>query len=129
MRTLKLLLTDKYYRWATIEALKIKLSGLPGVKNIVFWNYAHKVHKMNQWAMPLNDSKIFFFTALVRLKASLESQNKRLFEEAKSDLLRNELINEPTLQEFREWLVNINEKEEDLSKIEKLLIGYRNRKA
>lgn len=35
MRTLKLLLTNKYYRWATLERLKLKFLSLPGIKHIV----------------------------------------------------------------------------------------------
>ena len=37
-----LFFTDKFYRWSRIEYFKLKISGLPGIKQIVFWSKYRK---------------------------------------------------------------------------------------
>lgn len=85
MRKLKLLFTNKYYRWATLEGIKLKLISLPGIKHIVSKYYEYKIHKkiqnMSQWEQYMalrnmeNDSKEFsLISALIRLQASIMAE-------------------------------------------------------
>ena len=137
MRRLKLLFTDKYYRWATLERLKLKLISLPGIKHIVSWYHAYKLYKkmqnMNQWEQYIalrnieNNSKEFCFTAaLTRLQVCImaEGENKELFEMAKSDVLCNEIINEAKYKDFKEWLEGIDSSEKDYSRVQELINSF-----
>lgn len=74
-----------------------------------------------------NDSKKSCFVyALIRLQACImaEGENKELFEQAKSDVLCNEKINEPQLRYFKEWLENIDSSEKDYSRVQKLINSF-----
>lgn len=137
MRTLKLLLTNKYYRWAILERLKLKILSLPGIKHFVAWNYAYKMHKkmknMDQWEQYVemreienNSKKFCFIAALIRLKAGImaKDENEELFQQAKADILSNEIINEPICQDFKKWLINIDSNEQDYSKVEELINSF-----
>lgn len=137
MRSLKLLFTSKYYRWAILEKLKLKFILLPGIKHIIAWKNAYKTYKKikdkNQWEQYVemknieNHSKKFsFIGALIRLQACImaEGENTELFEQAKSDVLCNEEINEPKLKDFKEWLEKIDSSEKDYSRIEKLINSF-----
>lgn len=137
MRTLKLLLTDKYYRWATLKKLELKFLSLPGVKHIVDWNYAYKMNKnmqdVSQWEQYLEmkkvekDSETFcFVAALTRLQVCImaEGECKETFEQAKADVLSNEITNEPQLREFKEWLENIESRENNYSRVQKLINSF-----
>lgn len=134
MRKLKLLLTNKSYRWATFESLKLKLMSFPLIKNVVSWYYAYKMYNkmknMSPWEQhqikrkEINDSKKFcFLAALIRLKICImaKGENKELFEAAKSDILCNEIINEKRFKDFKEWLESVNSTEKDHSKIDEII--------
>lgn len=137
MRTLKLLLTNKYYRWARLEKLKLKILSLPGIKHIIAWNYAYKMYKkmknMNQWEQYVemrevenNSKKFSFVAALIRLEACImaKGENEELFQQAKADVLGNEIINELIYQDFKNWLINIDSSEQDYSRIEELINSF-----
>ena len=132
MRGLKLLFTDKYYRWATLESLKLRMISLPAIRHIVSWYRALKMQMqgMNRWEQYVamknieNNSKEFSFTgALIRLQACImaEGENKELFEKAKSAVLCNEIINEEKYKDFKEWLEGIDSSEKDYSRVQKLI--------
>ena len=140
MRTLKLLLTDKYYRWATLEKFKLRLLSIPTIKHTVAWFYAYKLYvKMrgkNKWEKYVeiknmeNDLKKFYFVAkLIRLEACIinkcsTEEVKEMFNQTKSAILRNEMINEPYLKEFKSWLESIDSSETDYSRIRELINSY-----
>lgn len=137
MRELKLLFTDKYYRWAILERLKLNLISLPGVKNIISWYYAYKMHKkmknIDRWEQYVllrkmeNDSiKSTFISALIRLEVCImaEGEIKELFEKAKSDVLCNEIIKEPKYKDFKEWLEGIDSSEKDYSRVKELINSF-----
>ena len=137
MRTLKLLLTDKYFRWANSERLKLKFLSLPIIKNIVVWHYMYKMYKkikgLDRWEqyvevknMENNSKKICFVAALIRLLACImaEDENEEIFEQAKSDVLCNEEINEPCLKDFKKWLEGTTSSEKDYSRVQELINSY-----
>lgn len=137
MRTLKLLLTNKIYRQATLERLKLKFLLLPGIKNIVAWIYSYKVHKkmknMDNWDKHVamrnmeNDSKTFcFVSALICLQACImaEGEEEELFQQARSNVLSNNIINQPHLKEFKEWLEKIDSSEKDFSRVQDLINSF-----
>lgn len=95
MRTLKLLLTDQYFRWAILERLKLKFLSLPCISHIVVWQYAYRMHKkmkgMDQWEQYVamrneenNSKKFCFVAALIRLEVCImaEGENEELFQKA-----------------------------------------------
>lgn len=137
MRGIKLLFTNKYYRWAILEKLKLKLISLLGIKHIVAWIHGYKMHKemqnMNQWERYVafreleNNTKTYgFVCALIRLKVCImtEFSNKELFEQAKSDVLCNEIIAGAKYKEFREWVQGIDLAEKDYSRVEELINSF-----
>ncbi len=137
MRTLKLLLINKYYRWATLESIKLKFLSLPIIKHIVAWYHTYKIYKkmqgMNQWEQYVevknmeNETKKFcFVAALIRLEACImaEGENEEIFEQAKLDVLCNEKINEPCLKDFKKWLESITSSEKDYSRVQELINSY-----
>lgn len=140
MRKLKLLFTNKDYRWATLEGLKLKFTSLPVIKHIFSCYYAYKMHNKTK-NMSIRDrniafrkmernSKEFCFTAaLIRLQACImaegENENlEELFENAKSDVLSNEIINEAKYKDFKDWLEGINSSEKDYSRVQELINSF-----
>lgn len=92
-----------------------------------------KMQCMSQWEQYVemknvenNSRKFCFVAALIRLQACImaEGENKELFEQAKSDVLCNEEINEPTLKNFKEWLEKIDSSEKDYSRVQKLINSF-----
>ena len=99
MKALKRLLTNKYYRWATLEKIKLRFLSLPIVKQIVTWYHTYKIYKkiqgMDQWEQYVevkkmeNGSKRFcFVAALIRLEVCImaEGEKEEMFEQAKLDV-------------------------------------------
>ena len=137
MRTLKLLLTDKYYRWARIERLRLKFVSLPIIENIAAWYYTYKMHRkiqsMSQWKrcaglrnVEENSKEFEFTTALIRLQVCImaNGKNRKLFEQAKFEVLCNEMINEAKYKDFRKWLEEIDSSESDYSKVQELVNSF-----
>lgn len=134
MRTLKLLFTEKYFRKAFVGMLKYKFLALPGIRHIAGLRCTYKMYQrikdMDQWDLYVetrriqnNSNKVKFITALVRLSLSImaKEENEELFEQAKSDVLSNELINEPEYREFKEWVEGIEVTETDYSRVDEII--------
>lgn len=134
MKALKLLFTNKYYRWATLERIKLKFISLPIIKYIVAWYYMYKKmqgkYPWEQYVEVKNmedETKRFSFVAeLARLQACImaEGENEELFEQAKLDVLCNEEINKPRLKDFKKWLEGITSSEKDYSRVQELINSY-----
>ena len=138
---LKLLVTDKYYRWAKLEKLKLKIVSLPGIKRIIVLYGEYKMYKkmkgMDNWEkyvamknFEYNSQKYRFCMALLRLEVAIMVDNidKELFYQAKEDVLSNDIINEPNLKEFKQWLIEIDHNETDYSKVQEVINSFTNTK-
>lgn len=88
---------------------------------------------MDQWEQYVamrnmeNDSKKNrFLAALIRLEVCIkaEGEKEELFQQAKSDLLCNEIIDEPAFEDFKSWLVGIDSSEKDYSKVQELINSF-----
>ncbi len=144
MRKLKLLFTNKYYRWATLELVKNKLKSLPVITHIISWYYTcmwyrgYKIcKKMPNMGIEVKDierkevdkylTEYSFLCALIRLKLCIMAENKNkelkeLFEKAKSDILDNEIITK--YKDFKEWVEDINFNEKDYSRVQELIDSF-----
>ena len=102
MRTLKLLLTNKYYRWATLEKIKLKFLSLPIIKDYVEIKNRERD----------NEIKNFIIT-LIRLEACVTGDrgNEELFEQTKLDVLCSEVLYKLCLKDFKKWLESITSSE------------------
>lgn len=134
MRTLKLLLTSKNFRRLMLEKLKLKLVSLPGIKDMIAYYQVYKLNKQmrgkDNWEQYLavknyeNHSDIkCFIMQLLCLQACMmaEGNNEELFEDAKSKILDNQIINELRFKEFKDWLESIDSTEKDYSRIQELI--------
>ena len=54
-------------------------------------------------------------------KANILDDNEKLFEDAKSRILDNQIINELRFKEFKDWLESIDSTEKDYSKVQELI--------
>ena len=135
------LLTSKLFWVKILKYLKVKLMYLPGVHYIVVRYMAYKEFKENM--------KLDNWERYVRRKEKTQKAEKKLaqecfckklslleliilsesvdemeFNERKSEVLSDEMINAPELKEFKEWLENYsadNIDYTDYSKIEGVL--------
>lgn len=134
MRTLKLLLTSKNFRRLMLEKLKLKLVSLPCIKDMIAYYQVYKLNKQmrgkDNWEQYLavknyeNHSDIkCFIMQLLCLQACMmaEGNNEELFEDAKSKILDNQIINELRFKEFKDWLESIDSTEKDYSRIQELI--------
>ena len=141
MRTLKLLLTSKNFRWAMLEKLKLKFVSLPGIKDVIAYYQVYKFKKQirgkDNWERYVavknyeNHSNIkCFIMQLLCLQASMmaEGNNEEIFEKEKSKILDNELINEARFKDFKDWLESIDSTEKDYSKIKELITSLSEQK-
>lgn len=141
MRTLKLLLTSKNFRWAILEKLKLKLVSLPGIKDAIAYYQVYKFNKKTKgkdnWDRYVLSKKYVnsidirtFIMQLLRLQACMmaEGNNEELFEDAKSNILGNEIINEARFKEFKDWLESIDSTEKNYSKIQELITSLSEQK-
>lgn len=137
MKKVKLFFTDKYYRRATLESLKLTLLSLPGIKHIFYMYHTYRLHKkvqnMDNWERYIkfknlenNSNKFCFTAALTRLQICImaEGEYEEFFEQAKTDILSNKLINEEKYKDFKEWLESINSTEKSYSKVQEILNGF-----
>ena len=53
-----------------------------------------------------------------------KGENEELFQQAKAEILNNEIINEPNYQDFKNWLINIDSNEQDYSRVEELINSF-----
>ena len=67
---------------------------------------------------------------LLRLQACMmaEGNNEELFEDAKSNILGNEIINEARFKDFKDWLESIDSTEKNYSKIQELITSLSEQK-
>lgn len=124
----------RYRLWAIKKFLALKCVTLPGIKHIIPWIYTYKFQKKTKnWSkwdtyvelktMEANVKQACFYSALIRLQALIISGNpeKDLFERTKSDILNNEIIDDPQYEEFKNWLQSIDINEKDFSKIKEVV--------
>ena len=134
MRTLKLLLTSKNFRLVMLEKLKLKFISLPGIKDVIAYYQVYKFNKQmrgkdnwEQYMAVKNYEKhsdiACFSMQLLCLQACMmaEGNNEKLFEDAKSRILDNQIINELRFKEFKDWLESIDSTEKDYSKVQELI--------
>lgn len=134
MRTLKLLFTEKYFRKAFVGMLKYRFLALPGIRHITgligTYKMYQKIKDMDQWDLYVetrriqnNSNRTKFVTALIQLSLSImaKGKNEELFNQAKSDVLSNELINEPEYGEFKKWVESIDVTETDYSRVDEII--------
>ena len=142
MRKNKLVLffTDKRYRFATLELLKIRFTTLPGIKQIISlwaqWRFYKKTENMDSWeryvAIKNEESwheKFTFTCKLIRLYASImaedEYRNDEDFLKNKQEVLECKLMTEEEdLCKFREWVESITPDERDSSQVKDVFNKY-----
>lgn len=136
---LVLFFTDKKYRFATLELLKIKFTTLPGIKHIISlcaqWRFYKKTQHMDSWEryVSLKNAETWYETfsftcKLIRLYASImaegEYRNDGDFLKNKQEVLECKLMAEEELREFREWVENITPDERDGSLVKDVFDRY-----
>lgn len=134
---LKLLIKDKYYREARLELLKIKIISLPVIKHVIGWYEAYKMCKqmkgMDNWEQYVTiknkeviSQRYCFAMALLRLEVVIMANDidEEMFYQAKKDVLSYDIINEPDLREFKQWLEAINQDETDYSKVQEVIDSF-----
>lgn len=136
---LVLFFTDKMYRRATLELLRLKFCTLPGIRNIisywVSWRFVQKTRHMDSWEqyvalknMEHQTEKFVFTSRLIRLYASImaegEYRNDEDFLKCKQEVLECKLMEEEKLREFREWLEGIGPDETDGTRVKAVFDSY-----
>ena len=131
--------TNKIYRKATIELLKIKFLKLPGIRNIfsfwVNWRFAQKTQHMDPWErhvflkkMEHQTEQFVFTSCLIRLYASIvavgEYRNDEDFLKCKQEVLECKFIQQEELREFREWVQQIEPDETDGTRVKDMFDKY-----
>lgn len=127
-----LFFTDKFYRWSRMQYFKLKLSDLPIIKDIVIWNHVRKFRNrtknMTSWErymevkeIEARNNKLHFISLILNLKTEMTTRDGANFEEAKSNLLAAELINEPEFKEFKSWVESLDLSEENCSKFDEVI--------
>lgn len=141
MRKNKLVLffTDKRYRFATLQQLKIWFTTLPGIKHIISfwvqWRFFKKTEHMDSWeryvAIKNEESwneKFVFTCRLIHLYTSIvaegEYRNDEDFLKSKQEVLECKLMAEEDLREFREWVENITPAERDGTRVKDVFDKY-----
>ena len=135
-----LFFTDKNYRFATLELLKIKFTTLPGIKHIISlcaqWRFYKKTQHMDSWERHVAlknveywNEKFVFTCKLIRLYASImaedEYRNDEDFLKNKQEVLECKLMaEEEDLREFREWVKSITPDERDGSRVKDVFDRY-----
>ena len=130
MKSLKLFLTDKNYRFARIESIKVKIISFPIIKKIISWFHVLRFNKemkntssFEQYLalkkFESDTEKLAFVTQLTILEISImaDGENDEMFYEAKSKILGSKTINWPELKEFKTWLEGIDSSEKDYLKV------------
>lgn len=142
---LQLLFTSKLYRRVTILLLKNKILSLPGIRNIISLYETHEMYKgihelsnfdqytaiktleSNSNIDKISSQNFCFKLSLILLKTVITSNDtsEKEFEQAKNDVLSYEdIINNPNLQEFKEWVENIDKNETDYSKVQAVINSF-----
>ena len=136
---LVLFFTDKRYRFATLELLKINFTTLPGIKHIISlwksWRFFKKTEHMDSWESYVAikneecwNEKFVFTCRLIRLYASImaddEHRNDEDFLKHKQEVLECKLMSEESLREFREWIENITPDERDGTRVKDVFDEY-----
>lgn len=136
---LVLFFTDAMYRKATLEHLKIKFLDLPIIRNIFYfvvsWRFVKKTENMDSWEQHLAFKKLeyetqefVFCSCLVRLYAYIVSEgeyrNDADFLKCKQELLECKIIQEKDLQEFREYVQQLESNETDGTRIKAVFDSY-----
>lgn len=67
------------------------------------------------------NNKLHFISLILNLKTEMTTRDGANFEEAKSNLLAAELINEPEFKEFKSWVESLDLSEENCSKFDEVI--------
>lgn len=129
---LVLFFTDKMYRKATLEWMKIKFTTLPGIRHIISLRFQYRFFKktqhMDSWERHVelknfeHQTEEFIFTSrLIRLYLSIiaegDLRNDEDFLKCKQEVLECKMIEQANLQEFREWVEGITPDETDGTRV------------
>lgn len=117
-----------------MQYFKLKLSDLPIIKDIVIWNHVRKFRdrtkNMTSWErymelkeIEARNNKLHFISLILNLKTEMTIRDGVNFEEARSNLLTAELINEPEFKEFKSWVESLDLSEEDCSKFDEVILS------
>ena len=134
MKSLKLFLTDKNYRFATIELIKLKIISFPIIRKVISLFYVSKANRKmknkDNWEQYLilkrfeSDTEKFGFVAeltILEICIMEDEKNDEMFYGAKSKILSNKTINQLELKEFKKWLEGIDASERDYSKVGEII--------
>ena len=134
MKSLKLFLTDKNYRFATIELIKLKIISFPIIRKVISLFYVSKANRKmknkDNWEQYLilkrfeSDTEKFGFVAqltILEICIMEDEKNDEMFYGAKSKILSNKTINQLELKEFKKWLEGIDASERDYSKVREII--------
>ena len=136
---LVLFFTDKMFRKATLEWLKMRFLNLPGIRNIIsFWfsyRFYKKTKNMDSWERHVFLKKLehetqefVFCSCLVRLYSCIvaegEYRSDKDFLECKQEVLDCKIIQEEDLREFREYVQQLVPAETDGTRIKAVFDSY-----
>ena len=136
---LVLFFTDKMYRKATLELLKIQFLDLPVIRNIFYfwvsWRFARKTQNMDSWERHVAFKKLehetqqfVFCSCLVRLYSCIvaegECRSDNDFLQCKQEVLNCKIIEQENLREFREYVQQLSPNETDGSRIKTVFDSY-----
>lgn len=131
--------TNKMYRKATIELLKVKFLQLPGIRNIlsfwVRWRFVKRTQHMDSWdrhvelkRMEHETEKFVFCSRLVSLYACIvaegEYRNDEDFLKCKQEVLECKIIEQEELRKFREYIQQIEPNETDGTRVKAVFESY-----
>ena len=134
-----LFFTDKMYRKATLEWMKIKFSTLPGISHIISfwvqWRFFKKTQHMDSWERHValknfehQTEEFVFALRLIRLYTSImaegELRNDEDFLKCKQEVLECKMMEQVNLREFREWVEGITPDETDGSRVKAVFDSY-----
>lgn len=136
---LVLFFTDKMYRKATMEWIKLRFLDLPIIRNIFYfvvsWRFARKTQNMDSWEQHVAFKKLeyetqefVFCSCLVRLYAYIvaesECRSDNDFLQCKQEVLECKIIQEEGLREFREYVQQLSTNETDGTRIKAVFDSY-----